>query len=221
MNLGNNLRVLRKEKNITQEDLAEYLLVAPQTVSKWENNVSTPDISVLPVLADFYNTTIDGLLQYDSKERKNKMRQLSQHIHQLLDERKNEEAYLSLKKEMSEWTLSASMNHLFAVVIRAYSEQLQGTEKEKLLLEAINQCDKVMNLDQSETDKSVQAKMTKCLCLFDLNRITEAESVAKTLPSVYSCRERIMCKITSGERNRNNVDYARRCFGELLSELEL
>ncbi len=220
MNLGNNLKELRKEKNITQEDLAEYLLVSPQTVSKWENNISTPDISVLPLLADFYNTTIDGLLQYDTMERKDKMRKLSQHIHQLLDEKKSEEAYFALKKEIPEWTLSAGINHLFAVVIRVYSEQLQGADKEKLLLEAINQCDKVMNLDQNETDKSVQAKMTKCLCLFDLDRITEAESVAKTLPSVYSCRERIMCKIKSGEKNKNNVDYARKCFSELLAELE-
>lgn len=220
MNLGNNLKLLRKERNITQEELAEYLLVSPQTVSKWENNVSTPDISVLPLLADFYETTIDGLLQYDSMERRQKMRELSQHIHRLLEEKKSEEAYLHLKKEISEWTLSASMNHLYAVVIRTYSKDKQGVDKEKLLLEAIDQCDKVMNLDQNETDKSAQAKMTKCFCLFDLNRIMEAEAVAKTLPSIYSCRERVMCKISSGENNKISVDYARKCYNELLEELE-
>jgi len=219
MNLGNNLKVLRKERNITQEDLAEYLLVSPQTVSKWENNVSTPDLSILPLLADFYHTTIDGLLQYDSIERRNRMGELSQHIHQLLDDKKNEEAYVCLKNEIQQWSLSVSINHLFAVVIRTYSQEKQGADQEKLLLEAISQCDKVINLDQNETDKSVQAKMTKCLCLFDLNRITEAELVAKTLPSVYSCRERIMCKITSGESHKKYVDYARNCFSELLEEL--
>lgn len=219
MNLGNNLKALRKERNITQEDLASYLSVSPQTVSKWENNASAPDISMLPILADFYDTTIDGLLQYSSTAQKNKMKELSKYVHGLLADGQNEAAYNWLKKEMPEWALSASVNHLFSVVIRAYALEQSGEVREKLLLEAISQCDKVMNLDQNETDKSTQAKMTKCFCLFDLGRFAEAEKVAKTLPSVYSSRERIMCKITSGEKHAENVQYARKVLAELMEEL--
>ena len=54
MDFGNNLKKLRKEKNLTQEELAECLNVSPQTVSKWENNLSMPDITVLPLMADFF-----------------------------------------------------------------------------------------------------------------------------------------------------------------------
>jgi len=54
MELGTNIKQLRKERNLTQEDLAECLGVSPQTVSKWENNLSMPDISCLPVLADYF-----------------------------------------------------------------------------------------------------------------------------------------------------------------------
>ncbi len=61
MNLGNNLKTLRKNKKITLEELAEYISVSPQTVSKWENNISAPDISMLPLLADFYNVSIDEM----------------------------------------------------------------------------------------------------------------------------------------------------------------
>lgn len=219
MNLGNNLKILRKERNITQEELAEYLLISPKTVSKWENNISAPDITTLPILADFYNTTIDGLLQYDSLERKDKMKELSKRVHELLNDGKSSEAYQLLKKEIAEWPLSASINHLFSVVICTYASEQEEPAKEKLLLEAIAQCDKVINLDQYETDKSTQAKMTKIFCLSDLNRTTEAIEIAKSLPSVYSCRERIMCKITSGDNNKTNVEYARKCFLELLEEL--
>lgn len=86
MNIGNSLKNLRKNKNLTQEELAQHLSVSPQTVSKWENNLSAPDISMLPVLAEFYNITIDELLQYDSVERRQKMTQLSGEIHALQNE---------------------------------------------------------------------------------------------------------------------------------------
>ena len=51
MLIGDKIRSLRKNKNITQTQLAEVLSVSAQSVSKWENHLSVPDISVLPVIA--------------------------------------------------------------------------------------------------------------------------------------------------------------------------
>ena len=51
MKLGFTISKLRKEKGMTQEELAEKVNVSAQAVSKWENDISMPDISVLPVLA--------------------------------------------------------------------------------------------------------------------------------------------------------------------------
>ncbi|MBQ7669550.1 MAG: helix-turn-helix domain-containing protein [Clostridia bacterium] len=62
--LGNKLKTLRKNKNITQEELASALSVTYQAVSKWERNLSTPDISMLPVIARYYGITIDELMNY-------------------------------------------------------------------------------------------------------------------------------------------------------------
>ena len=53
---------LRKEKGYTQEQLAEMMGVSAQAVSKWENDVSCPDISILPILADKLGVTTDELL---------------------------------------------------------------------------------------------------------------------------------------------------------------
>ena len=50
MRIGEKIRSLRKNKNITQTQLAEVLSVSAQSVSKWENHISVPDISVLPVI---------------------------------------------------------------------------------------------------------------------------------------------------------------------------
>ena len=65
MNIGAKIRQLRKEKNLTQEDLADYLHISSQAVSKWETGASCPDIDMLPKLAIFFGTSLDNLLDFD------------------------------------------------------------------------------------------------------------------------------------------------------------
>lgn len=60
--LGKRIAALRKEKGLTQEQLAEKVGVSAQAVSKWENDVSCPDITLLPLLADLLGVTVDELL---------------------------------------------------------------------------------------------------------------------------------------------------------------
>ena len=60
--LGQNIATYRKMKNITQEALAEICGVSPQAVSKWENDASCPDISLLKTLARTFGISIDELM---------------------------------------------------------------------------------------------------------------------------------------------------------------
>ena len=62
VNLAGNLIRLRHEKNVTQEQLADFLGITKASVSKWENQQSVPDILLLPRLAVFFDVTIDTLI---------------------------------------------------------------------------------------------------------------------------------------------------------------
>lgn len=62
--IGKKIRILRKHKNMTQEQLAEVLSVSSQAVSKWENNISAPDIGLLPVIARYFGITMDEFFNY-------------------------------------------------------------------------------------------------------------------------------------------------------------
>ena len=62
MNLGKTIQDLRKQQNITQEDLAAQLGVTAAAVSKWENSYTLPDILMLSAIADYFNVTTDELL---------------------------------------------------------------------------------------------------------------------------------------------------------------
>mgnify|MGYP004577724771 CR=1 FL=1 len=68
MNIGNNISLLRKSRNLTQEELAAALGVSAQAVSKWENNSSCPDVSLLTVIADYFGVTVDALLRSGAEE---------------------------------------------------------------------------------------------------------------------------------------------------------
>ena len=60
--IGKRISENRKIKNIKQDELAEMLCVSPQAVSKWENDLSCPDISLLPKLSKILGISVDELL---------------------------------------------------------------------------------------------------------------------------------------------------------------
>lgn len=61
INISKNIAYLRKQKGITQEQLALALNISPQAVSKWETNTSQPDTQTLPLIAEYFEVSIDYL----------------------------------------------------------------------------------------------------------------------------------------------------------------
>lgn len=68
MNIGNKIKMLRKRRGITQEQLAESIGVSFQAVSKWENNIALPDIILAPLLASYFSVSLDELFDFNLKE---------------------------------------------------------------------------------------------------------------------------------------------------------
>ena len=68
LDLGNNIRALRKERRLTQEQLAEVLGVTAGAVYKWESGMSVPELNLILELADFFDTSVDALLGYRMKD---------------------------------------------------------------------------------------------------------------------------------------------------------
>ncbi len=68
LTLGAFIAALRKEKGLTQRELSEMLSVSDKTVSHWERDETSPDISLLPVIADIFGITVDELLKGEKRE---------------------------------------------------------------------------------------------------------------------------------------------------------
>jgi transcriptional regulator with XRE-family HTH domain len=71
-NFSDNLKKIRKDKNVSQEKLASYLNISYQAVSKWENGNSYPDITLLPNIARYLDISVDELLGVNEIDKEKK-----------------------------------------------------------------------------------------------------------------------------------------------------
>ncbi len=92
--LGKKIARLRKEQKVTQAQLAEYLMVQPQTVSRWEVEGGVPDVTLLPHIAVFFGITLDELFGMTDMEQ---IDQLVYKYSVLRDERSFEEVMRSIE----------------------------------------------------------------------------------------------------------------------------
>lgn len=105
LNLSHNIAKLRRERKMTQEELADFLGVTKASVSKWENQQSTPDIMLLPLIASFFDVTVDELLGYEPQLSKEQIRKV----------------YTELTENFTKMPFSEAMNLVEKWVQRYYS----------------------------------------------------------------------------------------------------
>lgn len=80
INIAKILLQKRKEKKVTQEELASYIGVSKASVSKWETGISYPDIAFLPQLATYFDISIDELMSYNPQMSKENIRTLRKRL---------------------------------------------------------------------------------------------------------------------------------------------
>lgn len=82
MTIGERIKELRKKNDMTQEKLADYFGVSYQAVSKWENDITCPDISMILPLTRLLHVTADKLLGIDEAESDKRKAELDELVRQ-------------------------------------------------------------------------------------------------------------------------------------------
>lgn len=95
-----NIRRLRRQRELTQEQLAERLNVSSQAVSKWETGNACPDLSLLPVIAGFFGTSIDHLVGYDRSGAQERVEEICREAERLFGKRGYSEAVGLLREAL-------------------------------------------------------------------------------------------------------------------------
>jgi transcriptional regulator with XRE-family HTH domain len=92
INIGETIVKLRKEKALTQEQLSEVFGVSVAAVSKWETGIAYPDITLLPKIAEFFDVSVDRLLDYDMSKAEANIEEALKKADDLLSVNKHKEA---------------------------------------------------------------------------------------------------------------------------------
>lgn len=222
VNLGKKLKALRKERDLTQEQLAECLGISSQAVSKWETNSSYPDISMLPVLANFYNVTTDELLGVDITKTREKIKAYSNEMFELYNAWKLKEMVDVARKACAEfpgddellynlaWALGQAQN-----VIRTKSENLD---------EAILLAERILNNSKDTGMRLRTISLLAYLYHWNGNDGKALDYLEKAFEYAgkyedYDDNLRYASALMSGEKPYERIMYSQGAYQDLLNEL--
>lgn len=183
MSIGSTIKKLRRDLDITQEQLAEYLGITSRAVSQWECDRTAPDISQLPLLANIFEVSADVLLGIDVTAKQKKIDDIYNTAYETAssgDHKKSIEMWLDGLKQFPD---SYKLMGEYVDEIYCYSHMLDDKEEqEKRALEYI---DRII-ADCTESSVRNEAILTACMWYPRLGRTAEAERMVKSLPNTSS-----------------------------------
>ena len=155
MNIGKNIYTLRKEKKVTQAQLAEKLGVSEQAISKWENDQCAPDVSMFPILADYFGVSIDRLFGYYMNSHEEEIKAIIQAADDSRDTYKEIEIISEgLNKYPNNPDLKINLAFSLSMVNRISQDEV---EKAEAIKKAIKLCTEVVDHcgDSKQTDRAL------------------------------------------------------------------
>ena len=197
MNLGENIRRTRLEHGLTQSALAETLGVSDRAVSRWERNISAPDVALLANLALVLGTSTDALLAIDPQRIQAEILRATEECTALLNQNQTEEAVRLLRAMSARYPNQPELMVYLARGLLAL--KIDAALQEALVLcRTAEKCGKPMRLSTTFGCKQVMA-----LCLHHLDRMEEAERlVTDEMPAIWVSRELLLARVASPEKAR-------------------
>lgn len=200
--LSENMRALRMSKKLTQEQLAEAFGVSPQAVSRWENGTALPDISLLPVIANFYEVTSDFLLGIDVNAKQARIEETIRRDEDLRKQGSTEESVRLLREKAKEFPNEPEILHRLACSLYSLYHQsgkpFSENEKKQMANEAISLCSRAVKFSD-DLPFICQCKQMMILNYTVLKEYERAREIAFSLPSFWCSREMIYPKTFFGE----------------------
>lgn len=185
--LPENIKKYRISKDLTQEDVAEYLGITAQSVSKWERGESYPDITFLPALANIFETSVDLLLGMDTI----RAEETRYNIHKKAVAYQRSGDYDMAEKTYRDALLIYPNNPGMMLGLASTLALMGNTD------EAIELMEKGLFLSGNEKQKSTM-RATLCFLYLKAGREDKAGRLASELPHTRESREVILPLIQQG-----------------------
>lgn len=192
INIGENLRRLRLEKGLTQEQAAEVFGVSAQAISRWENDSAYPDITLLPGIAMFYGKSTDEIIGMDNIRREENIRDIHCEVNRLITGGMAAKAAALIRDSLKLYPNDSGL-------LMSLAETLAHVDDEGAVSEAITVEERVL----ADSDASVKARCTTMVNLIFLymkaGMVNKAEHMIRSLPHIWEAREMMMPEAHDGD----------------------
>lgn len=194
INIGNKIREFRKKKGITQEVLASVLSVSPQAVSKWESGLTYPDMEMMPVIAGYFEVSMDMLFDYDIREMKAKIEKITEEAGKYFFD--DTPRYIkTLKVALQEYP---DNEFLLCCLLDAYEYVLRNQDDISHLDELIELSQKIITVS-TDFLRVCNAKDCQAAAYLKKDEYQKAKEVLETLPLDFDIRNGTIAFRLSGK----------------------
>lgn len=194
INIGSKIAKKRKEKGVTQEELAEFVGVSKAAVSKWESGQSYPDILILPVLATFFDTSVDDILNYEPQMAKSDIKNLYARLAKDFAAKPYNDVYDECisysKKYFSCWELQF---HIGLILLNHIEI---ADDKDKIFKEVEEIFKRVAN-ESNDFNLHKQSLCLQALCMLSTNRPESVIDLLGDIPESITSHESLLARAYS------------------------
>ena len=206
MTIGQNIKRLRRNADMTQEELAEMLSISSQAVSRWETDSAMPDISLLPMLANIFDVTTDSLLGVDISNKEAQIKSIIEEAQETGKSGHISKAAEIIRNGLARYPNSYELLSELQEYLYILSEHLPDKEKALIRKEIISLGEKVI---ANCTDNQIRNRVMATLC-YTYNKVGEkekAEKIALSMPNIYESGNVLRTHIETGDRQYEAKRY--------------
>ncbi len=189
------IKKLRRQRDMTQEELAEMLTISPQAVSRWETGNAMPDISLFPALCNMFDVSADYLLGIDRDNKEKNIALIASKADDHSSRGYFEEARKILEDGLRQYPNSYSLIRDLMHV--AYMQSGDKETSRQYIEECISLADKIL-AGCTEDNYRHSAIQTQCYCYARLGDYEKAEELARNMPHMVISRDFLLVHATKG-----------------------
>ncbi|MCR5041621.1 MAG: helix-turn-helix domain-containing protein [Clostridia bacterium] len=200
--IGENLKKLRIEKDLTQEELAAFLGVTFQTVSKWERNENYPDITLLPAIASFFGVSVDELLGTEREKQESKILEYLE-LFEKMRLKDYSEGYAVFSRAIREFPGDFRLLVRYMELLSTEKDSIRAPDYEDTNAEIRQIYDQIQTRCMDDNIRiwakrvMIRHLVKRFECVGDKNARAQADAILASLPELHDGREYLTMTMNS------------------------
>ncbi|HFH7770337.1 TPA: helix-turn-helix domain-containing protein [Streptococcus agalactiae] len=206
LKIGENILQKRKERGITQEELAEFMMVTKASVSKWETGQSHPDILLLPKLATFFNISVDELIGYDPDLSSAQIQKFYIDLENRVPDAGMDSIVEEIKIKIKQYYSCFELLYYLALFILNHCDLATDDVKKEEYLEYANNILKRVCEDSKDPILKDKSLSLRAACLISLGKSEEALNILPSSDRLSISKDCLVASAYLKTKKENEVD---------------